>query len=73
MDQPAVIPVDTHVYQIAAKHYLKHLPLSKKTSITEKTYNEISGKMQSVFGSHAGWAHSVLFTADLTMFKDAKT
>ena len=73
LDQPASIPVDTHVYQIAARNYMKHLPLSKKTSITEKTYNEVSSKLQTVFGSHAGWAHSVLFTADLAMFKETQT
>lgn len=72
LDQQSAIPVDTHVYQIAARHYLKHLTVSKKANISEKTYNEISDKLQSVFGPHAGWAHSVLFTADLTMFREKR-
>lgn len=37
------IPVDTHVYQITAKHYLPELNAKYKT-LTNKRYNEI-GKL----------------------------
>ncbi|KAH9945908.1 DNA glycosylase [Epithele typhae] len=56
LDKREVIPVDTHVYQIAVKHY------------GLRVYDEVCGKLAAVWGSHAGWAHSVLFTADLKSF-----
>lgn len=62
------IPVDTHVFQIAQR-YLEHL--KGKKSVSDKIYQEVVTFFQQKFGSHAGWAHSVLFTADLSDFKDA--
>ena len=70
LDQTQSIPVDTHVFQIASRHYLKHLSSSKSKTISEKVYNEVSSALQQRFGKYAGWAHSVLFTADLSMFKN---
>lgn len=70
LDQTQSIPVDTHVFQIASRHYLKHLTSSKSKTISEKVYNEVSSTLQQRFGKYAGWAHSVLFTADLSMFKN---
>jgi N-glycosylase/DNA lyase len=68
LDQAGAIPVDTHVYQIAAKNYLKHL--KGKKSVTPKMYLEIGEFFRNRFGEKAGWAHSVLFAADLKMFKE---
>ena len=70
LDHCGSIPVDTHVYQIASRHYLKHLSPAKKGGVTEKTYKEVCARLQQLFGSHAGWAHSVLFTADLPLFRE---
>ncbi|VVC97868.1 N-glycosylase/DNA lyase [Leptidea sinapis] len=61
------LPVDTHVYQIAAHHYLPHLR-GKKT-VTEKMYKEIGDHFRKIFGDMAGWAHTVLFCADLKKFQ----
>jgi len=62
------IPVDTHVYQIACKLYkMKGLDPNKSNSVSDKKYKEIANFFQTLFGSHAGWAHSVLFTADLKL------
>ncbi|KAH9901578.1 DNA glycosylase [Cubamyces lactineus] len=67
LDKREVIPVDTHVHQIATKHYgLKGG--SKTTNMTPRLYDEVSTKLANVWGEYAGWAHSVLFTADLKSF-----
>lgn len=63
LDKPGAIPVDTHMFQIAAKSYLPHLKAYK--SVTDKVYVEIGQHFRSLYGEYAGWAHSVLFSADL--------
>ncbi|KDQ17927.1 hypothetical protein BOTBODRAFT_29239 [Botryobasidium botryosum FD-172 SS1] len=68
LNQPAVVPVDTHVYQIAVKHYGFRGTSGKPSSMTPKMYAQIAEKLASVWGSYAGWAHCVLFTADLKAF-----
>ncbi|KAE8742455.1 hypothetical protein FOCC_FOCC012009 [Frankliniella occidentalis] len=61
------IPVDTHVWQISCR-YLPHL--TKYKSVTDKVYNEIGDYFRDLYGPYAGWAHTVLFCADLKMFQD---
>lgn len=51
------LPVDTHVYQIAAQNYLPHL--RGKKSVTEKMYSEIGDHFRMLYGDLAGWAHTV--------------
>ncbi|KAI0320749.1 DNA glycosylase [Amylostereum chailletii] len=68
LDKHEVIPVDTHVHQIAIKHYGLKGPLKARQTLSLKLYDEINSKFTSVWGEHAGWAHSVLFTADLKSF-----
>jgi N-glycosylase/DNA lyase len=34
------------------------------------TYNAIANKFRALWGKEAGWAHSVLFTADLKTFSE---
>ena len=62
LDQPGAVPVDTHMFNIA-KQYLPHL--NKTKTVTDKVYAEIGDHFRSLYGGHAGWAHSVLFSADL--------
>ncbi|XP_066141693.1 N-glycosylase/DNA lyase [Euwallacea fornicatus] len=64
------IPVDTHIYQIAAKWYLPKL--AKQKTVTEKIYKEIGDYFRELYGPLAGWAHTVLFCADLKKFQDGK-
>ncbi|KAG8892080.1 8-oxoguanine glycosylase ogg1, partial [Tulasnella sp. 403] len=53
----SVVPVDTHVYQIAVKHYgLKGS--SSKTNMTPTLYTQVAEKLTKVWGEYAGWAHS---------------
>ncbi|KAI9057891.1 DNA glycosylase [Trametes sanguinea] len=67
LDKREVIPVDTHVHQIAIRYYgLKSA--SKTSNMTPKLYDEVSSKLAAVWGDYAGWAHSVLFTSDLKSF-----
>jgi N-glycosylase/DNA lyase len=68
LDKKEVVPVDTHVHQIALKHYgFKSLSRGKAT-MTPKLYEDLNLKFFSIWGDYAGWAHSVLFTADLKSF-----
>ncbi|KAK3879297.1 hypothetical protein Pcinc_016127 [Petrolisthes cinctipes] len=71
MSHLEAIPVDTHVFQIAARDYLPHLRTRK--TVTDKVYLEIGKHFRTIFGDHAGWAHSVLFSADLKKFKALKS
>ncbi|XP_067125601.1 N-glycosylase/DNA lyase [Centruroides vittatus] len=67
LDKSEAVPIDTHVWQIATRDYLPHLK-TKKT-MTDKIYLEIGNFFRNRFGKYAGWAHSVLFAADLPQFK----
>ncbi|XP_049820146.1 N-glycosylase/DNA lyase isoform X2 [Aethina tumida] len=62
------IPVDTHVYQIARRIYMPKLPQQK--TITSKVYEEIGEYFRGLYGPLAGWAHTVLFCADLKKFQE---
>ena len=57
LDQPSAVPVDTHMFQIAASKYLPHLKGYK--SVTDKVYKEIGDHFRMLYGDYAGWAHSV--------------
>lgn len=37
----------------------------KQVSLTDKTYKLVGNSFREVFGPYTGWAHSVLFAADL--------
>jgi len=68
LDKNEVIPVDTHVHQIAMKHYGVSGSLKGKSAMTPKLYDEVSTRLSALWGEYAGWAHSVLFTSDLKSF-----
>ncbi|KAL7792976.1 N-glycosylase/DNA lyase [Trichoderma ceciliae] len=60
------VPVDTHVLQIAQRDYR----FGKKgpKTMNKAMYDAIGDHFRSIWGKYAGWAHSVLFTADLREF-----
>ncbi|KAK0516066.1 hypothetical protein JMJ35_002100 [Cladonia borealis] len=62
------VPVDTHVWQIAQRDY--KFGRGKHSSLTKATYDAVGDKFRSLWGKEAGWAHSVLFTADLRAFAE---
>ncbi|KAG9102967.1 8-oxoguanine glycosylase ogg1 [Ceratobasidium sp. 370] len=68
LDKPEVVPVDTHVQQIATKMYGFKSRVGQSKSMTPRLYSEIATKFADAWGPYAGWAHSVLFTADLKSF-----
>ena len=83
------VPVDTHgmascsrlcigiangvnqVWQIAQRDY--KFGKGKHSSLTKATYDAVGDKFRSLWGKEAGWAHSVLFAADLKAFSDRLT
>ncbi|KAG7799257.1 hypothetical protein KL929_001334 [Ogataea haglerorum] len=60
LDKHDVVPVDTHVFKIATKRY--HMP---GKLLNKELYAQIQEKFRHLWGEYAGWAHSVLFAADL--------
>lgn len=62
------VPVDTHVWQIAQRDY--KFGKGKHSSLTKATYDAVGEKFRGLWGKEAGWAHSVLFTADLRAFAE---
>jgi N-glycosylase/DNA lyase len=60
------VPVDTHVWQIAQRDY--KFGKGKHKSLTKATYDAVGDHFRGLWGKEAGWAHSVLFAADLRTF-----
>jgi N-glycosylase/DNA lyase len=56
------------VWQIAQRDY--KFGKGKHSSLTKATYDAVANRFRSLWGKEAGWAHSVLFTADLKTFSD---
>ncbi|KIV90189.1 hypothetical protein PV10_07520 [Exophiala mesophila] len=65
------VPVDTHVWQIAQRDY--KFGKGKHSSLTKATYDAVANHFRKLWGKEAGWAHSVLFTADLKTFAERLT
>ncbi|MCJ1352479.1 MAG: 8-oxoguanine glycosylase ogg1 [Icmadophila ericetorum] len=62
------VPVDTHIWQIAQRDY--KFGKGKYRSLTKATYDAIGDCFRGLWGKEAGWAHSVLFSADLKTFSE---
>ncbi|XP_029910626.1 N-glycosylase/DNA lyase [Myripristis murdjan] len=71
LDKAEAVPIDTHVWQIAKRDY-KYAAGSGQKSITEKVHRDIGDFFRGLWGPYAGWAHSVLFCADLKKFQKLK-
>lgn len=65
LDKHDIVPVDTHVYQIAIREYKYSGNASIKT-MNKAIYSGIREYFKSVFGPYAGWAQLVLFASDLS-------
>lgn len=62
------VPVDTHVWQFAQRDY--KFGKGKHKSLTKATYDAVGDHFRKLWGREAGWAHSVLFAADLKTFSE---
>lgn len=75
LGQVNVVPVDTHVQQIAYREYSANssegASLRERKSMTPTVYAHIGNLFRSRFSTYTGWAHSVLFVAELPSFRDA--
>jgi len=60
-----LVPVDTHVFQIGQR-YLEHL---KNKNPNKKNNEEIIELFTDTFCEYVGWAHTILFAAELPIFK----
>lgn len=71
LDKADAVPVDTHVWQIAKRDYQCAAGSGQKT-LTDKVHRDIGDFFRQLWGPYAGWAHSVLFCADLKKFQILK-
>ncbi|KAK0632563.1 N-glycosylase/DNA lyase [Immersiella caudata] len=63
------VPIDTHVWQIAQRDYNFGKGAKTKT-LNKVTYDAVGGHFRKIWGPQAGWAQSVLFTANLKSFAE---
>lgn len=69
LDQNDAIPVDVHVQHIASRDYDPTVFDGAK-SITPTIYKRVGDLFRERFRSHSGWAHSLLFVAELPSFRE---
>lgn len=62
LDKHDVVPVDTHVLQIATRDYKYKGP----KTMNKVSYHQVRLHLQKLFGKYAGWAQLVMFAADLS-------
>jgi hypothetical protein len=62
--QPSLIPIDTHVSAIAARHPAFPVRLRKKP-MSKLVYEETQAFLADAWGPLGGWCQAVLFAADL--------
>jgi N-glycosylase/DNA lyase len=67
--QDDAIPVDVHVWNIARRDYDPDNALATVKSLTPTTYRQVGDLFRSRFTQKAGWAHSLLFVAELPSFR----
>jgi len=68
LDQDDAIPVDIHVQHIASRDYDPTV-LGDAKSITPTIYKRVGDLFRDRFSSYPGWAHSLLFVAELPSFR----
>ena len=67
LDQVGCVPVDTHVIQIAIRDFD---PALRNVSLTKSVHERVGNLFRDCYGPYAGWAHSLLFAAELPQFED---
>jgi N-glycosylase/DNA lyase len=70
LQQDNAIPVDTHVWNIALRDYdSPEAALHSIQSLTPTNYQKVGNVFRERFPNRAGWAHSLLFVAELPSFR----
>ncbi|KAJ8605146.1 hypothetical protein CTAYLR_000486 [Chrysophaeum taylorii] len=67
LDIADAIPVDTHVWRLARRDF--DPTLQDVRSLTPAVYERVGDLFRDRFGDRAGWAHSLLFAAELPAFE----
>jgi N-glycosylase/DNA lyase len=63
------VPVDTHVWQIAQRDY-RFGGGGKAKTFNKAVHDAVGDHFRAIWGEYAGWAQSVLFTANLRSFAE---
>jgi len=66
LDHLDVVPVDTHVWQMAVKYLPGLSSKSGSSSPSPKLFGQIGDFFICKFGDKAGWAHTILFSAAIS-------
>lgn len=61
LDQLNVVPVDTHVWQVAQERYMRNTDIQNVKTLTPKVYRQVSDHLTKMWGPDAGWAHTFVF------------
>merc|ERR1711871_57312 len=71
LDQASVVPLDVHVLDIAKRDFghTEKWQNERSKSLTASRMAMINACFHESFG-YAGWAHSLLFAAELKVFED---
>jgi N-glycosylase/DNA lyase len=69
LKQDNSIPVDVHVWNIARRDYDTERLLEKIKSLTPAAYRQVGDLFRDRFKTKSGWAHSLLFVAELPSFR----
>jgi N-glycosylase/DNA lyase len=67
LEQTEAIPVDVHVWDMARRDYAFNT--SNVKSLTPTVYRAVGDLFRDRFSTHSGWAHSLLFVAELPSFR----
>jgi N-glycosylase/DNA lyase len=67
--QADAIPVDTHVWNLCRRDYDKDGVFQEVKSLTPAIYRQVGDTFRDRFNPKAGWAHSLLFVAELPSFR----
>ena len=65
------IPVDVHVWNIARRDYNADSLVNTTKTLTPTIYRQIGDLFRTRFPVKSGWAHSLLFVAELPSFRPA--
>ena len=69
--QDDAVPVDVHVWNIALRDYDSEGFLANVKSLTPTIYKQVGDLFRTRFLRCTGWAHSLLFVAELPSFRPA--